>query len=557
MLYKSNDINEFGFYKILTLEPYITDPTFFVVTVDYIDGNGSMLEDKDYMMSLVSLKEGSAPTKTSDLINDGDDGINPFISLEDITGFVPYVGATEDVDLGEFGLKTGNIEFDITPTVPPVGEGSMYWSDSDGTANMILKGGNVTLQVGQEQVVRVVNKTDPSIDLFEADYQAVRITGAQGQRLKVDLAQGSSDSLSAETIGLVTETIDRNQEGFITTSGLVRGINTTGDLQGEIWNDGDIVYLSPTIAGNITNIKPVAPEHLVIIGYVVRAHVNQGSIFVKVNNGYELEELHNVSANDPNNDDALVWDSFDSLWKPKPTFQLPLLSPGSVLFSNGSGISEDNLDFFWDDTNKRLGLGTTSPTAKLHIAAPGALSTDIALKVRNSADTADILQVRGNGNVGIGSGGAENKLTVYGDNATFALRVGQNTANFDGVWTGISFYNSTNTGGGSTGTGQGNIKVYRFSGGLGGEMEFNIGATSTSVMRLSRDANVLIGTTIDIPSSKLTVASTTQGFLPPRMTNAQRDAIVDPADGLMIWNSENKTIDVYESSSGWRGLAWA
>ena len=91
----------------------------------------------------------------------------------------------------------------------------MRWNDSDGTVDLGLKGGNVTLQVGQEQVLRVVNKTATNINLLEANYQAVRVTGAQGQRLKVDLAQAINDTLSAETIGLVTETINNNQEGFI------------------------------------------------------------------------------------------------------------------------------------------------------------------------------------------------------------------------------------------------------------------------------------------------------------------------------------------------------
>jgi hypothetical protein len=260
----------------------------------------------------------AAVTNTSELINDGEDGVHPFITAEDIppvTGFVPYTGATEDLNLGEFGLLTGNVEFDNTPTNVPTSAGAMYWNDADGTADLILKGGNVKLQVGQESVIRVVNKTATNINLLEANYQAVRVTGAQGQRLKVDLAQATNDNLSAETIGLVTETINNNQEGFITTSGLVRGINTTGSLQGETWADGDILYLSPTTAGNVTKVKPVAPNHLVIVGYVVHAHINQGSIFVKVDNGYELNELHNVKITTPENRDLLAYDSSDSIWK--------------------------------------------------------------------------------------------------------------------------------------------------------------------------------------------------------------------------------------------------
>ena len=234
---------------------------------------------------------------------------------------VPYTGATSDVNLGEFALLTGNLEFDNTPTNLPTNSGSVYYNDTDGTLDLILKGGNVKLQIGQEQVVRVVNKTATNINLLEANYQAVRVTGAQGQRMKVDLAQATNDLLSAETIGLVTETINNNQEGFITTSGLVRNINTTGSLQGETWVDGDIIYLSPTTAGNLTKVKPVAPNHLVVMGYVIYAHATQGSIFVKVDNGYELDELHNVDTSESkatpiDADSLLLQDTDDSnIWK--------------------------------------------------------------------------------------------------------------------------------------------------------------------------------------------------------------------------------------------------
>jgi hypothetical protein len=236
-------------------------------------------------------------------------------------GGVPYTGATQDVDLGEFGLLTGNIEFDNTPTNIPTAAGSMVWNDTDGTVDLKLKGGNVTLQIGQEQVIRVVNKTATNVNLLEANYQAVRVTGAQGQRLKVDLAQATTDTLSAETIGLVTETINNNQEGFITTSGLIRGINTTGSLQSETWADGDILYLSPTVAGRITKVKPTAPNHLVIIGYVIHAHATQGSIFVKVDNGYELDELHNVKITTAANGQALTYTSATDIWENKTIIQ--------------------------------------------------------------------------------------------------------------------------------------------------------------------------------------------------------------------------------------------
>ena len=225
---------------------------------------------------------------------------------------VPYTGATGNVTLGEYQLTAGQVTFDQTPT-GTAGVGVLRWNNTDGTLDLGLKGGAVTLQIGQEQVKRVVNGA--GVNLTEAAYPVVRVSGAQGQRLQVVLAQANNDQNSATTLGIVTENINNNQEGFITTSGEVRDINTTGSLQGETWADGDVLYLSPTTAGRITNIKPVAPNHMVIVGYVEYAHQNNGKIFVKVDNGYELDELHNVKITSPLNNQALVFDSTDSVWK--------------------------------------------------------------------------------------------------------------------------------------------------------------------------------------------------------------------------------------------------
>jgi hypothetical protein len=220
-------------------------------------------------------------------------------------------------DLAVTGGVTANYKQFNTAITQTSAVGKLKWNDTDGTLDLGLKGGNVTLQIGQETVLRIVNKTATNITLSEANYQAVIITGAQGQRPKVDLAKADSEITSGTTIGIVTETILINQEGYINTSGTVRGINTTGSLQGETWADGDVLYLSGTVAGQITNIKPIAPLHLVTIGYVLYAHGVNGTIFVKVQNGYELEELHNVSAIAPNNNEVLAYDTATLLWKPK------------------------------------------------------------------------------------------------------------------------------------------------------------------------------------------------------------------------------------------------
>ncbi|NBU82025.1 MAG: hypothetical protein EBS55_10300, partial [Flavobacteriaceae bacterium] len=230
---------------------------------------------------------------------------------------VPYTGATANVNLGEYELKTGQLTLDTTPT-GTAAVGTTRWNDSIGSSETTLKGGNVILKNGVDLVARVVNKVSPNTTLTKAAYPAVRVSGAQGQRLAIAYAQANNDNNSADTIGLVTETIATNQEGFIITVGQLEGINTTGSLQGETWADGDVLYLSPTTAGALTNVKPTgATGHIVIIGYVEYAHAINGKIYVKVMNGWELDELHNVAISSVANNQGLFYESSTSLWKNK------------------------------------------------------------------------------------------------------------------------------------------------------------------------------------------------------------------------------------------------
>lgn len=76
--------------------------------------------------------------------------------------------------------------------------------------------------------------------------------------------------------------------------------------------------------------------------------------------------------------------------------------------------------------------------------------------------------------------------------------------------------------------------------------------TFVEMMRVRRSSrNVLIGTTTDVASAILNVQSTNKGFLPPRMTTAQMNAIVSPAEGLMVY-----VTDAAKGWYGYTGTAW-
>jgi hypothetical protein len=198
-----------------------------------------------------------------------------------------------DINMDQNDLtNVGSIDFDTSPANAGA-VARLQWNNTDGTLDIGLKGGGVTLQIGQEMVARVVNKTGGN--LLESQYRAVRVDDAQGQRLAVALAQANSVANATGTLGIVTENISNNQEGFITLTGQVREINTTGSLQGETWNDGDALWLSPTTPGGLTNVRPTAPYFKVAVGYVEYAHQNHGKIFVRVGEALGFDDLHNMN----------------------------------------------------------------------------------------------------------------------------------------------------------------------------------------------------------------------------------------------------------------------
>ena len=137
----------------------------------------------------------------------------------------------------------------------------------------------------------------------------VYINGATGNLPTIAKAIATSDATSAQTLGLVRTSIANNDTGLVVVRGILGNLNTSG------LTEGQQLYLSPTTAGTYTTTKQHAPNHLVYIGIVTRAHPTQGSIEVAVQNGFEMDELHNVSAQSPANGDTLRWNAATSLWE--------------------------------------------------------------------------------------------------------------------------------------------------------------------------------------------------------------------------------------------------
>jgi len=139
----------------------------------------------------------------------------------------------------------------------------------------------------------------------------VYISGASGNKALVTKAIATSDATSAQTFGVVQADIPTNQNGYVVVRGDLTGLDTN------TFPDGTQLYLSGSVAGTLTSTKPVAPLHMVYIGVVTRQHATQGQLEVAIQNGYEMDELHDVLIVSKTNKDVISYDSVSGLWKNK------------------------------------------------------------------------------------------------------------------------------------------------------------------------------------------------------------------------------------------------
>jgi hypothetical protein len=185
---------------------------------------------------------------------------------DSVSGRVPYRNANDSVLLGEYPIRAGQFNLDLTPTAPTV-VGGMYW-DVTNVCPSIPLNADVTLQVGQEVYVRARNNTGVTI----SNGKVVYINSAQGNNPTLALAD-ADDVNTSQVIGVATEDISDNATGFVTVTGVVNGVNTSG------YNAGDALYLD-TINGGLTKQLLSSPHNVVFVGYALNS-TNNGRIFVR------------------------------------------------------------------------------------------------------------------------------------------------------------------------------------------------------------------------------------------------------------------------------------
>lgn len=155
--------------------------------------------------------------------------------------------------------------------------GMMTWNEFEDCLD-IVQNDNTILQVGLEQYIEVINTTAGTL----SNGSVVRFSGVSLEEIPEAfplLADGSIPSLYI--IGILTNTLIPGQRGRATILGKVRNLNTTGSDVGETWQKGTLLWAHPTIPGKMTSVQPTAPNVVISVAAVLKAHETQGIILAR------------------------------------------------------------------------------------------------------------------------------------------------------------------------------------------------------------------------------------------------------------------------------------
>jgi hypothetical protein len=216
-------------------------------------------------------------------------------------------GTDTDTGLTSVGLSMPSA-FSVANS-PLTANGTLSVTGAGTTAQYVRGDGSLATfptiaQEAQRLITEVYNSTGATLTKGTVVY----INGGQGNLPTVTKAIATGDATSAQTYGVVQSDITNMNNGFVVAMGSLTNLDT------QIYPVGTQLYLSATTAGAWTSVKQYAPNHLVYVGIVVRSHPTQGVVEIRIQNGYELDELHDVSAQSPTNGDILQYVAATDLW---------------------------------------------------------------------------------------------------------------------------------------------------------------------------------------------------------------------------------------------------
>jgi hypothetical protein len=263
--------------------------------------NGIDVTGESYLRSLLNGSGDIITIDTNNIVRRR----TPTQILTDINA-VPYTGAINNVNLGEYGITVGYLKLDVTPTNTPVDQGTIYWDDSKETAALIMNG---TIQhIGQDTFFYVKNSSGSTI-LKGTSVQFAGTDGNSGHLLiQPFLANGTVPS--QYFMGVTSEDIPNGEFGMVMHFGELDGINTSA------FSDGAILYASTTVPGGFQTAVPLPPNNIIIVAAVISSG-NNGKIMVRPTLGSNINNDEGVLIQTPLNNQLLAYTTANGLWENK------------------------------------------------------------------------------------------------------------------------------------------------------------------------------------------------------------------------------------------------
>jgi hypothetical protein len=242
--------------------------------------------------------------------------------------------------------------------------------------------------------------------------------GSVGNKLSVKRADNTSEATSSKTIGFIRDaSLAPNAQGTITLYGSMDQLSL-----GSPFVDGDQIWLGT--AGGFTRTRPTAPNNSVFLGVVERANAGNGIAYVKIQNGYELDELHDVLITTPVAGQALIRNPENTLWINGNASIATVVNADSVALTRGTvvyafGSIGDKLSVkrasFSDGTSTRIvgvindtslavnATGTVTVSGSMSLNVPGGLANGFPIYLTSNGSMSGSLPVAPNSRVIIGT----------------------------------------------------------------------------------------------------------------------------------------------------------